>query len=467
MVVTPRKHAKAFDPHVLALFDAYVHGTISRESFISQASRHIGAGTSGDAILAELEPDYSLAQTVRPDDPDIQTLTIEYESPRGHGTVRALMAAPADQSGPLPAVLVVHENRGLNPYIEDVVRRLAKAGYLALGPAVTFGPAHAILNREIPLTIPVTTARLPSGAGLGHVEVVWRGPHMEEARLVGIASPRFQGSAGGGTLTFEMARLGTYQAVVREDAPTRRDREFVFRGILGFSMGGSGSGRIGLGNPELFDFVAPLGGPTDWTFMLEHIRNYHVGGFCTETERQLDPEGCAMGASLARTPPVEHIHEHPQHFEHWWYEDGFEGQGGTFNRTDYISIFRDLATMFGNPNYDRTADPSEPSVTPPGVPDEVRTMPASARCAPDAQIIVPPFDGDGDFLSGSEGAGFFDDEFNPDGQHPVITFCDGGEVPGDIGHWNPDGGHGMPGPARPGIRWICAVVTYSTSRTAS
>lgn len=134
MVVTPRKHAKAFDPHVLALFDAYVHGTISRESFISQASRHIGAGTSGDAILAELEPDYSLAQTVRPDDPDIQTLTIEYESPRGHGTVRALMAAPADQSGPLPAVLVVHENRGLNPYIEDVVRRLAKAGYLALGP---------------------------------------------------------------------------------------------------------------------------------------------------------------------------------------------------------------------------------------------------------------------------------------------------------------------------------------------
>ena len=326
----------------------------------------------------------------------------------------------------------------------DCAEDMTPAGYLALGPAVTFGPAHAILNREIPLTIPVTTARLPSGAGLGHVEVVWRGPHMEEARLVGIASPRFQGSAGGGTLTFEMARLGTYQAVVREDAPTRRDREFVFRGILGFSMGGSGSGRIGLGNPELFDFVAPLGGPTDWTFMLEHIRNYHVGGFCTEAERQLDPEGCAMGASLARTPPVEHIHEHPQHFEHWWYEDGFEGQGGTFNRTDYISIFRDLATMFGNPNYDRTADPSEPSVTPPGVPDEVRTMPASARCAPDAQIIVPPFDGDGDFLSGSEGAGFFDDEFNPDGQHPVITFCDGGEVPGDIGHWNPDGGHGMP-----------------------
>lgn len=321
---------------------------------------------------------------------------------------------------------------------------LTPDGYLALGPAVTFGPAHTVLAREIPLTIPVSTARLPSGAGLAHVEVVWRGAHMEEGRLVGIASPRFEGSAGVGTLTFEMARLGTYQAVVRTDAPTVRDREFVFRGILGFSMGGSGSGRIGLGNPELFDFVAPLGGPTDWTFMLEHIRNFHVAGFCTEAERQADPEGCAEGASLARTPPVEHIHEHPQTFEHWWYEDGYEGQGGTFNRTDYISIFRDLATMFGNPNYDRTADPSEPSVTPPGVPDEVRGMPASARCAPEAQIVIPPFDGTGDFLSGSEGAGFFDDEFNPEGQHPVITFCDGGEVPGDIGRWNPDGGHGMP-----------------------
>lgn len=81
-----------------------------------------------------MQPNYALAQQVAPDDPDIETLIAEYESPEGHGTMRGLMAKPANADGPLPAVLVVHENRGLNPYIEDVVRRLAKAGYLAFGP---------------------------------------------------------------------------------------------------------------------------------------------------------------------------------------------------------------------------------------------------------------------------------------------------------------------------------------------
>ena len=317
------------------------------------------------------------------------------------------------------------------------------AGYRALGPAVRFGPEHLRFGRELPITIPASLAALPAGAHRGHVEVSYAGPHDAEPRIVPIASPRFTGSAGDGWLTFEAPRLGTYRAVVSESAPTVRDREMQFRGILGFSMGGSGSGRIGFGNPERFDFVAPLGGPTDWTYMLEHIRDYHIGGFCTEEERVADPEGCAEGSSLARTPPLEHIHEHAQHFEHWWYEDDYDGQGGTFNRTDYISIFRDLATMFGNPNYDRTADPSEPSITPPGVPDDVRGMPESARCADGAQIVIPPFDGTGDPLSGSEGAGFFDDEFNPDGTYPVITFCDGAEVDGDIGLWNPDGSQGI------------------------
>jgi carboxymethylenebutenolidase len=85
-------------------------------------------------ILQQLQPNYALAQQVAPDDPDIETEVVEYQSPHGHGTIKGLMAKPAGATGPLPAVLVVHENRGLNPYIEDVVRRAAKAGYLALGP---------------------------------------------------------------------------------------------------------------------------------------------------------------------------------------------------------------------------------------------------------------------------------------------------------------------------------------------
>lgn len=303
-------------------------------------------------------------------------------------------------------------------------------GFHALGPAVTFGPEHLRFRRELPLTIPIRLSLLPSGANRGHVEVAYRGPHEAEGRVVPIASPRFFGSAGGGTLTFEVPRLGTYQAVVRDGVPHRRTREMKFRGILGFSMGGSGSGRIGFANPERFDFVAPLGGPTDWTYLLEYIRRYHVGGFCTEEDRAADPTGCAEGSSLARVPPATLLHEHAQHFEQWWYEDGHEGQGGTFNRNDYISIFRDLAHMFGNPNTDSSADPSVPDIAPPGVPEAVRTLPEDQRCLPENQIRIAPFD------PATPGTGYFDDEFNPDGAHPVITFCDGGEN-GDVGTWDP------------------------------
>ena len=131
---TARKTARDFDPRLLEIYDGYVHGTISKREFITQAGRYAAAGVTGAAILSQLQPDYALAQQVAPDDPDITTEVIEYPSPEGHGSIRALMARPAGAEGPLPAVLVIHENRGLNPYIEDVVRRTAKAGYLALGP---------------------------------------------------------------------------------------------------------------------------------------------------------------------------------------------------------------------------------------------------------------------------------------------------------------------------------------------
>ncbi|WP_116968802.1 YghX family hydrolase [Blastomonas sp. UPD001] len=132
---TPRRmRASDFDPHILEIFDGYVHGKLSKREFIWQAGRYAAAGVTGAMILSQLSPDYALAQQVAPDDPAIRTERVEYKSPEGHGTVKGLMAWPASAKGKLPAVLVVHENRGLNPYIEDVVRRLAKAGYLALGP---------------------------------------------------------------------------------------------------------------------------------------------------------------------------------------------------------------------------------------------------------------------------------------------------------------------------------------------
>jgi carboxymethylenebutenolidase len=134
MTQATRRRASDFDPRILEIFDGYVHGRISKREFIAQAGRYAAAGVTGAMVLEQLQPNYALAQQVAPDDPAIVTETVEYPSPEGHGTVRALMARPADGSGPLPSVLVVHENRGLNPYIEDVVRRTAKAGFLALGP---------------------------------------------------------------------------------------------------------------------------------------------------------------------------------------------------------------------------------------------------------------------------------------------------------------------------------------------
>ena len=134
MTTAQRKSARDFDPRILEIFDGYVHGTMSKREFITRASRYAAAGVTGAMLLDQLRPNYALAQQVPPDDPAIETMTVTYDSPEGHGAIRGLMARPAGAEGRLPAVLVVHENRGLNPYIEDVVRRLGKAGYLAFGP---------------------------------------------------------------------------------------------------------------------------------------------------------------------------------------------------------------------------------------------------------------------------------------------------------------------------------------------
>ena len=129
-----RKKAQDFDQRILEIFDGYVHGKITKRQFISRAGKYAAAGVTGSMLLEQLKPNYALAQQVAPDDPAIETMEARYQSPEGHGEIKGLMAKPAGATGPLPAVLVIHENRGLNPYIEDVVRRTAKAGYLAFGP---------------------------------------------------------------------------------------------------------------------------------------------------------------------------------------------------------------------------------------------------------------------------------------------------------------------------------------------
>ncbi|MGA0617704.1 YghX family hydrolase [Paracoccus sp. KR1-242] len=132
--MTERRKASDFHPRILEIFDGYVHGRISKRDFMAQAAQFATAGMTAAANFEALKPDYALAQQVPPDDPAIRTETASFDSLEGNGTISGLMARPVAAQGKLPAVLVVHENRGLNPYVQDVVRRVGKAGYLAFGP---------------------------------------------------------------------------------------------------------------------------------------------------------------------------------------------------------------------------------------------------------------------------------------------------------------------------------------------
>lgn len=131
---TTRMTAKDFPPELLELYDGYAHGLISKREFLDRAGKFAIGGLTATAILAQMSPDYALAEQVAFTDPDIVAEYITYPSPEGHGDVRAYFVRPANAAGELPGVVVVHENRGLNPYIEDVARRVAKAGFIALAP---------------------------------------------------------------------------------------------------------------------------------------------------------------------------------------------------------------------------------------------------------------------------------------------------------------------------------------------
>ena len=126
--------SSAYDQRILNLFDGYVHGKITRRQFIDQAAAFTAAGVSAAAVFASLSPNYALAEQVSPDDDSISTSYKKYASPQGGGEMRGYYARPAVHEHKLPGVVVVHENRGLNPYIEDVARRLAVAGFIAFAP---------------------------------------------------------------------------------------------------------------------------------------------------------------------------------------------------------------------------------------------------------------------------------------------------------------------------------------------
>ena len=129
-----RLTAKDFSPELLNVFDQYVHGDIDRRGFFDRAAKYVAAPMTAAMALELLSPKFAEAQQVAKDDKRIKTEWVEIDSPKGYGKIKAYVAKPANAIGKLPTVLVIHENRGLNPHIEDIARRLALENFLAVAP---------------------------------------------------------------------------------------------------------------------------------------------------------------------------------------------------------------------------------------------------------------------------------------------------------------------------------------------
>lgn len=135
----PRKTANDFDPEVLKLFDQYVHGLIDRRGFLRQATGYAAvAGLTAGGLLSALTPKFAEAEQIPKTDPRIKASYVEIPSPQGYGKVPGYLVRPANAKGKLPTVLVVHENRGLNPHIEDITRRLVVDNFIAFAPDALF-----------------------------------------------------------------------------------------------------------------------------------------------------------------------------------------------------------------------------------------------------------------------------------------------------------------------------------------
>ncbi len=327
-------------------------------------------------------------------------------------------------------------------------------GYRALGPAVTFGPTDRRFPRDLPLSIPLNLARMPETARLRHLEVAYRGPAHREPRVVTVTDPVVQRVDGEWRLSFRAPRLGTYQAVVHPSAGTKkRARRLSHRAVIGVSMGGAGAMHLGLRHHHLFDVVAAMGGPVDWTWLIHHVEYNHLGGFraiapgaqlediALERSSCVDASGCAvdetcLSGKCTRLPVPDEPYEHTSTFNTWWFEfpAPVPGHGGDFDRRDHTYMFRDLTLLFGNPfGY----NPDAPHL-PAGV-DPEHPAQKGNRAGDECKLYVDPVDGpDKDAQSALWSScpaercatpqvlkNYFDDEFNPDGTFDVITFCDG------------------------------------------
>jgi len=345
----------------------------------------------------------------------------------------------------------------------------AAAGALvSIGPAVTFTAGAPIdmtqsLRRELDFTIPINPAAIPTYGRLRHVQVLFMSPGSNGVttapEAITIANPVITQTASGGfVLTFSSPWFGTYQAAFSPDAgAVTRTRHIVHRAIVGFSMGAGGSASFGFRHHDQFDVIAPLGGPSDWTWLFWFIESYYLAGFCPQTLSSGAPNP-AYPNCPTYAPNLWPLHEtyaHSVDYNDWFYQDG-AGNGGHFSRASYAQIFDDLALMHGNPN-GQNFDPSMPDASAalsflPAGPTATSpwVMGNSAGLPGTCAVTTNPLDPDPNpadpalsvqqnwqnqcVTSQCEAAyawsaptGYFDAQYNPTGSLPVITFCETGQ----------------------------------------
>ncbi|MBX3158172.1 MAG: hypothetical protein KF773_19550 [Deltaproteobacteria bacterium] len=281
-------------------------------------------------------------------------------------------------------------------------------GFVALGPAVSFGGEGTWSDRAFELTLPYKAKRLPSGANRSHVRIVAKRatgaaffPAVTNRALVdddGFAS----------RASFRAGELTTYQVVAAADAGTPVVENFGFRAIVGISMGGNAAMAMATRHPEQFDAFADLGGEPgpSMRYTLNMVRRYTFGGFCTAADEAAGKGRVGQLCPNATTKPDQF--EAASDFEHQLFQDG-DGVGLTLQRSLYLKGVRDMARAMSNP---ALYNPDNP-YSPPGVPLSFMAIPPAERCA--NPIVLRDF---------------YDHEFNPDGTKPVITFCDGGDSRG-------------------------------------
>ncbi len=282
---------------------------------------------------------------------------------------------------------------------------IVPTGFVALGPAVSFGAEGTWSDRPFELTLPYKAARMPAGAARRHVRIV--------AQRAG-GTPYFPAVSNrviddtdtyASRATFRGSELTTYQVVAAVDAGQPKTEQFAFNAIVGVSMGGNASMAIGLRHPDRFDVFGDLGGEPgpSMVYTLSMVRDFVYGGYCTAADQAAN-----LGNIGELCPNVSHKPEQfetASDFEHMLYQAG-DGVGLTLDRSLYMKGTRDMARGLSNPALYNPANP----YSPPGVDFSYFATQPSTRC--NTPVVLHDF---------------YDREFNPNGTAPVITFCDGGD----------------------------------------